>query len=40
VETWKIIDGFEAYEVSSLGRVRRAVAGINTHVGRLLKPNT
>ena len=23
METWKIIDGFEAYEVSSLGRVRR-----------------
>ena len=27
METWKMIDGFEAYEVSDLGRVRRRLPG-------------
>jgi hypothetical protein len=40
MENWKTIEGFDEYEVSDLGRVRRAVAGINTHIGRILKPNT
>ena len=40
MENWKTIEGFDEYEVSDLGRVRRAVASINTHIGRILKPNT
>jgi hypothetical protein len=27
LEVWKVIEGFEAYEVSNMGRVRRAVDG-------------
>lgn len=38
-EEWKDINGFEAwYQVSNLGRVRRIMPGVNTHVGRILKP--
>lgn len=37
-ETWKEIhDGF--YEVSDLGRIRRAKPGISTFVGRIVSPN-
>jgi hypothetical protein len=36
MENWKKIEGFEAYEVSDLGRVRRAVQGRNTHIGKVL----
>jgi len=38
-ELWKIIENFEAYEVSNLGRVRRRLPGVRTYVGRLLKPS-
>src|SRR5271157_2487392 len=27
LEVWRVIEGFEAYEVSNMGRVRRAVDG-------------
>jgi hypothetical protein len=37
VELWRPIAGFEAYEVSNMGRVRRAVDGIRTYVGRIIK---
>ncbi len=42
MEQWKTIDGFEAYEVSDLGRVRRRLPdrmGRTTHLGKILKPN-
>lgn len=43
-ETWKTIAGFEAYEVSDLGRVRRRLPGNSSQavVGKLLKgsPNS
>jgi hypothetical protein len=40
-EHWKIIAGFEAYEVSDLGRVRRRLPGNSSQavVGKLLKPS-
>ncbi len=39
VENWKIIDGFDAYEVSDLGRVRRIKTGGNrTYIGKVLTP--
>lgn len=37
MENWKKIKDFEVYEVSSLGRVRRAIAACGTKVGRILK---
>jgi hypothetical protein len=37
MENWKTIEGFEAYEVSNLGRVRRALPGRCTYVGKVLK---
>jgi hypothetical protein len=47
-ERWKTIDGFEAYEVSDLGRVRRRLPGLacghhgsgpgRAKVGNVLKP--
>ena len=37
-EQWKTVAGFEAYEVSDLGRVRRRLPGRGTQVGRVLKP--
>jgi hypothetical protein len=39
-ENWKTIEGFEAYEVSDLGRVRRRLPGQHTQVGHILKPGT
>ena|ERR1017187_1210683 len=42
MEKWKEIEGFEAYEVSDLGRVRRRLPGrpgAGTSVGRVLKPH-
>jgi hypothetical protein len=38
-ENWKTIEGFEAYEVSDLGRVRRRLPGHSSTavVGRILK---
>jgi hypothetical protein len=38
MEKWKVVEGFEAYEVSDLGRVRRCIAGKRTKIGRLLIP--
>lgn len=38
-EIWKAVVGFETdYEVSSCGRLRRASATRNSHVGQILKP--
>jgi len=37
IEQWKPIAGFEAYEVSNMGRVRRAVPGNGTQAGKILK---
>ena len=40
-ELWKAIAGFEAYEVSSLGRVRRRLPGAGgTYVGLILRQYT
>ena len=36
MEKWMIVEGFEEYEVSDRGRVRRAVPGRNTFVGKIL----
>ena len=36
-EEWRKIDECPAYEVSSFGRVRRAIGGPSTRVGRVLK---
>lgn len=38
-EKWKPVEGFKSYEVSDLGRIRRAIPGRNTHVGKLLLPS-
>jgi hypothetical protein len=40
MENWKTIEGFEAYEVSDLGRVRRNAPGRNTKAGKILKQNS
>jgi hypothetical protein len=37
METWRGIPDFPKYEVSSLGRVRRAAPGTNTRAGLILK---
>ena len=37
---WKIIHGFEDYEVSRHGQVRRATAGRGTTIGQIIKPHT
>jgi hypothetical protein len=37
IEKWKIVEGFENYEVSDQGKVRRATTGKRTFIGRLLK---
>jgi hypothetical protein len=37
MELWKVIEGFEAYAVSNLGRVRRDARGASTYAGRILK---
>lgn len=37
VERWVIWR--ELYEVSNMGRARRAAPGVNTHVGRILRPS-
>lgn len=39
MEKWKRVEGFGAYEVSDLGRVRRAVAGSTRRAGGLLQWN-
>lgn len=40
IEQWKRIEGFESYEVSDQGQVRRAESGANnTYVGKVLKLN-
>ena len=41
-EQWKTVAGFEDYEVSNLGRVKRVVAKERTYAGRMLKswPNS
>lgn len=36
-EVWRIIPEFPNYEASSLGRIRRAVGGRNTQIGRIMK---
>lgn len=36
-ESWRTIPGFEAYQVSSLGRVRRVRSGKGARPGRVLK---
>ena len=38
-EKWKPVEGFKSYEVSSLGRVRRAVPDSLGRPCRVLKPN-
>lgn len=38
IEQWKLVEGFEHYEVSDLGKVRSAITRTNTFAGRLLKP--
>lgn len=37
VEVWKVIPAWPEYAVSSLGRVKRILPGINTSVGRVLR---
>ena len=37
MENWKVVKGFEAYEVSDLGKVRRVLPGKSTRVGNLRK---
>lgn len=37
-EKWKKTRNYPNYAVSNLGRVRRNKPGINTHVGKILKP--
>ena len=37
-EEWRTIAAWPKYEVSNLGRVRRAVPACNTWAGRILKP--
>ena len=37
-EIWKSLPGFEAYEVSDLGNVRRATPGKGTHALRKINP--
>lgn len=37
-EIWRLIPGWTDYEVSSLGRVRRATTGPSTRPGRILTP--
>lgn len=37
MENWKSIEGFEAYEVSDLGRVRSCVTRTNTWFGKVMK---
>ena len=37
-EQWKTIGGFEAYEVSDLGRVRRIKKGQSARAGKCLRP--
>jgi hypothetical protein len=39
-ETWRTVPGWDAYEVSSLGRVRRIGGTPKAHTTRVLKPNT
>jgi hypothetical protein len=39
MENWKVIEGFEAYKVSTLGRVKRTKAAKGATVGQLLKPH-
>lgn len=38
MEEWRAIPGYEGYEVSSLGGVRRVAAGRGTRAGRLITP--
>lgn len=38
MEKWKTIKGFEAYEVSDLGRVRRVKGGQGARAGKILRP--
>jgi hypothetical protein len=38
-ELWKIVEGFEAYEVSNLGKVRRRLPGITWKTPHILKPS-
>lgn len=37
-EVWKTVPGWDKYEVSNLGRVRRAKPGKSTRVGKVLRP--
>jgi hypothetical protein len=39
MERWVVVDGFEQYEVSNLGRVRRSVSGKRTSIGRIVRPH-
>src|ERR1044072_496270 len=34
---WRVVPGFEAYEISEFGEARRAMSGSNTYVGKYLK---
>lgn len=38
MENWKTIEGFEDYEVSNLGRVKRTVALERTRAGKVMTP--
>lgn len=41
LELWRDVVGYDGiYQVSNLGRVKRAKAGRNTKIGRMLKPRT
>jgi hypothetical protein len=40
MEKWKVVEGFEAYEVSDQGRIRRVLAAGGTKVGKVLRPGT
>jgi hypothetical protein len=37
-EEWRKIPGFDLYEASSLGRIRRAKPGVSTSAGRIINP--
>lgn len=39
-EEWRPIPGYEAYEASSFGRIRRSARGKGTRAGKVRKPST
>jgi hypothetical protein len=40
MEEWRVIQGFDAYEASSIGRVRRVKGGRGARIGSILAPKT